>query len=218
MNTIISKEMVCGSRDRQENKMPVPCPKINYQKLLDEVIDRISVYDQKPSLLLHSCCGPCSSYVVTYLKEYFNVTVFFYNPNIYPEEEYLHRLSEQRRLLKELDVELIEKGYDHTEFLECAKGYESEPEGGARCERCFNLRLKKTHDLAVELGFEYFCTTLTVSPHKNAFIINEIGERLSENILWLPSDFKKRDGYKRSIELSKQYNLYRQDYCGCEFA
>lgn len=198
--------------------MNTDVPKINYQKKLDDILVKISSSDHFPSLILHSCCGPCSSYVVTYLKDYFNITVFYYNPNIFPEEEYIHRLSEQKRLLNELGVRLLEAEYDHQVFLDAVKGLESEPEGGKRCEKCFMLRLSETEKKARELGFDYFCTTLTVSPHKNAIIINNTGEALSGDVIWLPSDFKKRDGYKKSIQISKEYNLYRQDYCGCEFA
>lgn len=189
--------------------------------MLDNIIKQIqNDPDSKvPTLLLHSCCGPCSSYVVTYLKDYFNLTVFYYNPNIYPEEEYMHRLSEQKRLLGELGIPLIEPGYDHQEYIAFVQGLESEPEGGARCAKCFELRLLRTFALASEKGFDYFCTTLTVSPHKNAALINRIGQNISDGkTLWLPGDFKKREGYKRSIELSRKYGLYRQDYCGCEFA
>ena len=212
--------------------------KVNYQRLLDEITNKLESEGRAASLLLHSCCGPCSSYVVTYLKQWFDITVLYYNPNIYPEEEYDHRLSEQARLLEELGVPLIAVPYDHQEFLDRVQGLESEPEGGRRCAACFELRLEKALQVAKEGGFSYFATTLTVSPHKNAVVINRIGEELAaaektdnnpmeeaedsrENISfvkWLPSDFKKRDGYKQSIELSKKYNLYRQDYCGCEFA
>ena len=198
----------------------------NYQLELDRIIKKEQTDGRIPTLLLHSCCGPCSSYVVTYLQSYFKVTVLYYNPNIYPEEEYAHRLSEQARLLKELDVPLLTLPYEHGEFLSRIKGLEEEPEGGRRCEECFRLRLEKTFELASEKGFDYFCTTLTVSPHKNASVINRVGMMIcrteaKENevsIMWLPSDFKKREGYKRSIELSKKYDLYRQTYCGCEFA
>ncbi|MBQ9030481.1 MAG: epoxyqueuosine reductase QueH [Parasporobacterium sp.] len=222
--------------------------KQNYQQELDRIIEQNQLTGKVPSLLLHSCCGPCSSYVVTYLKGYFDVTVLYYNPNIYPEEEYDHRLAEQARLLRELGVPLLTVPYDHREFLEKVRGYEQEPEGGARCRLCFELRLKKTWEIAAAEGFDYYCTTLTVSPHKNAMVINEVGEILSfdqevpgaalsgaalhseaaagtaescaagTGAAWLPSDFKKREGYKKSIELSKQYGLYRQVYCGCEFA
>ena len=204
-------------------------PKINFQRKLDQILDEIEQQGSRPSLLLHSCCGPCSSYVVTYLKAFFDLTVFYYNPNIYPEEEYQHRLSEQTRLLRELSVPLLHLPYDHKEFLQYTKGYEKEPEGGARCEKCFELRLQKTCECALKGGFDWFCTTLTVSPHKNAMVINRVGEEIAsgkkgilraqkKTVLWLPSDFKKKEGYKKSIELSRQYGLYRQEYCGCEYA
>ena len=190
---------------------------VNYQLELDKITREIEKREESPSILLHSCCGPCSSYVVTYLMQWFDVTVLYYNPNIFPEEEYDHRLTEQARLLKELGVPLIDIPYDHQEFLDYVRGFEGEPEGGARCERCFELRLRKTLELARDGGFDYFATTLTVSPHKNAMVINRIGKELA-GPLWLPSDFKKRDGYKQSIQLSEKYGLYRQNYCGCEFA
>lgn len=193
--------------------------KINYQRLLDEITNKAESEGRVPTLLLHSCCGPCSSYVVTYLMQWFDITVLYYNPNIYPKEEYDHRLREQERLLKMLHIPLIADRYDHQEFLNSTEGLWNEPEGGGRCRKCFELRLTRTHQLAADGGFEYFATTLTVSPHKNAMVINRVGEQISEGaVKWLPSDFKKRDGYKKSIELSKQYGLYRQDYCGCEFA
>jgi len=198
---------------------------VNYQLELDRIIQKEQAKGRVPTLLLHSCCGPCSSYVVTYLQNYFKVTVLYYNPNIYPEEEYDHRLSEQARLLKALDVPLLTLPYDHGDYLSRVSGLESEPEGGRRCEECFLLRLEKTYELAVQGHFDYFCTTLTVSPHKNAFVINQVGMMIQKTeeekdgaVMWLPSDFKKREGYKRSIELSKQFDLYRQTYCGCEFA
>ena len=200
--------------------------KINYQRKLEEIINGFGE-GTRPSLLLHSCCGPCSSYVLSYLYRWFDITVLYYNPNIYPEEEYEHRLAEQSRLIDAMNhenaggpqTELMVLPYEHGEFLEAAKGFEAEPEGGLRCERCFEFRLKKTAELAVEGGFEYFGTTLTVSPHKNAMLINKIGQEIdSSSVYWLPSDFKKKDGYKQSIELSKKYGLYRQNYCGCEFS
>lgn len=204
--------------------------KINYQKKLDEILQKIGESSEAPRLLLHSCCGPCSSYVLDYLQEYFRITVFYYNPNIYPEAEYEHRLSEQGRLIREAyegRVRLLTVPYDHQEFLTAVRGLESEPEGGARCEECFRLRLRKTAELAAEGGFDYFGTTLTVSPHKNAMILNRVGHESENGIaetgsaehpIWLESDFKKKNGYLRSIEISKTYDLYRQDYCGCEFA
>ena len=195
--------------------------KNNYQLLLDRIIEENAAKGFTPSLLLHSCCGPCSSYCLSYLRKYFKITLLYYNPNIFPYDEYEHRLSEQKRLLSYFDdVSFLDVGYDHDEFLDYVKGYEAEPEGGARCKKCFELRLSKTAEIAAEKGFDYFATTLTISPHKNAFIINTVGEKIAEGIeglLWLPGDFKKREGYKMSIELSKKYDLYRQDYCGCEF-
>ena len=192
--------------------------KNNYQKELDRLIAEL---DHKPTLLLHSCCGPCSSYVLEYLSEYFEITVYYYNPGIYPEEEYIKRLDNQKTLLEATGYAvLLDNGYDHSEYLEAVKGFENAPEGGKRCEICFRQRIFKTAEAAKINGFEYFTTTLTVSPHKNAELINEISseaERLY-GVKHLPSDFKKKEGYKRSVELSKKYGLYRQDYCGCEFS
>ncbi len=170
-------------------------------------------------LLLHSCCAPCSSSVLEYLTPKIDVSVYYYNPCIMPNEEYEHRLSEQRRLCTILNIPLIEGEYDNGEYLSFVHGLENAPEGGARCAKCFYMRLKSTAVRAKECGFDYFCTTLTVSPHKNADVINSIGKRISEEVgvEFLPSDFKKRNGYLRSIELSKQYGLYRQVYCGCRF-
>lgn len=192
-------------------------PKINYQKKLEELIKGLN---GKPSLLLHSCCGPCSTEVIDFLKDYFEITVFYYNPNIEPLEEYLHRKSEQKRFLneyKEAKIHFLDCEYDNNSFKEMAKGLENIPEVGARCNKCFYLRMKKTAIVAKENNFEYFGTTLTVSPYKNSTMINEIGEKISkeENIKYIYGDFKKNDGYKKSIEMSKAYNLYRQDYCGC---
>lgn len=192
-------------------------PKINYQKKLEELIKDLK---GKPSLLLHSCCGPCSTEVIDFLKDYFEITVLYYNPNIEPLEEYLHRKREQKRFLneyKDAKISFLDCEYDNNAFKEMAKGLENIPEGGARCNKCFYLRMKKTALVAKENNFEYFGTTLTVSPHKNSTIINEIGEKISkeENIKYIYGDFKKNDGYKKSIEMSKTYNLYRQDYCGC---
>lgn len=186
--------------------------------------EQIAALDGTPSLLLHSCCGPCSSYVLEVLSQYFNVTVVYYNPNIYPESEYSKRLEEQIKIINNMPfknpVRLMSCSYDENEFLEAAQGFENEREGGSRCEKCFRLRMKKTALLAKENGFDYFTTTLSVSPHKNAPLLNRIGEKLSEEkgIKYLYADFKKKEGYKRSIILSKEYNLYRQDYCGCRFS
>ena len=190
---------------------------MNYQNKLLELINSL---DYRPKLFLHSCCGPCSTTVITMLKEYFDITVFYYNPNIEPREEYEKRKSEQIRLIKELDsefVKFLDCDYANEEFRSVAKGLEEEKEGGARCSVCFKLRLEKTALKAKELGFEYFGTTLTVSPYKNSKVINAIGAMLEDNfgVKYLYSDFKKNDGYKKSIELSKKYALYRQNYCGC---
>ena len=196
--------------------------KQNYQLLTDRETSALG--GRRPRLLLQSCCGPCSSYVLEYLCRFFEVTVLFYNPNIQPREEYEKRLYWQRRLLAELPeasgAEFMECSWDGEAFDRAAKGLESQPEGGRRCAACFALRLEETARRARENGFEYFCTTLTVSPHKDAGRINAIGAALGEKygVKWLPSDFKKREGYKRSIELSRQYGLYRQDYCGCLFS
>ena len=176
--------------------------------------------DKRRKLALHSCCAPCSSYVLEFLSEYFDVTVFFYNPNIHPQSEYEHRLSEQRRLCELSDIPIVECRYDTQSFFDAVRGLEKEPEGGERCKKCFELRLDNTAYLAKAAGFELFTATLTVSPHKNACIINEAGVAAARRhgIEWLPCDFKKRGGYQRSIELSRQYGLYRQDYCGCIFS
>ncbi len=195
-------------------------PKINYQKKLEELIKTIQ---NKPTLLLHSCCGPCSTQVIDYLKDYFAITVLYYNPNIEPQTEYLHRKKEQIRFLKEYKeakIDFLDCEYNNTAFKKIAQGLENISEGGARCNQCFYLRMKKTALVAKENNFDYFGTTLTVSPHKNSTIINEIGEKISKelNIKYIYGDFKKNDGYKKSIDLSQQYNLYRQDYCGCLYA
>ena len=180
--------------------------------------------NEKPKLLLHSCCGPCSTAVITQLVEDYQVTVFFYNPNIGPEDEYLLRLENQKKFLQEYDpkgtIGFIEGDYDSENYYAAVKGLEAEKEGGARCTECFKLRLLRTAELAAKLGFDLFTTTLTVSPHKNAELINAIGEQLAERagVPWLHSNFKKKDGYLRSIRLSKEYGLYRQNYCGCIFS
>lgn len=198
--------------------------KINYQKLLDGIIEKNQSEGKLPSLLLHVCCAPCSSYCLEYLSEYFKITVFYYNPNITVSEEYEHRLSEEQRLIREMSfknpVEIIESTYDPERFFSAVKGLEKEPEGGKRCEACFILRLGESARKAKELGFDFFTTTLTISPLKNAALLNDIGYETGEKygVAWLPSDFKKREGYKRSIELSREYDLYRQSYCGCVFS
>ncbi|MCD8224036.1 MAG: epoxyqueuosine reductase QueH [Clostridiales bacterium] len=196
----------------------------NFQRELDKIIERITDESRVPRLLLHSCCAPCSSYVLEYLSQYFAITVFYYNPNISPTEEFEHRVKEQRRLIETLPVRhlvCLEVGpYEPERFYEMARGLEHEPEGGERCFRCYRLRLEETARLAAAGGYDYFATTLTLSPLKNAAKLNEIGEELSGifSVKYLPSDFKKRDGYKRSIELSREYGLYRQNYCGCVFS
>ena len=199
----------------------------NYQKELEKILSGIEERgDCAPRLLLHSCCAPCSSYCLEYLCTYFDITVFYYNPNISDSEEYRHRVEEQKRLIAAYNAEergypigVIEGDYQPKLFLETARGYEDCPEGGERCFRCFDLRLRETAKRAAG-GYDYFGTTLTISPLKNALKINEIGRALSAEygVLWLPSDFKKKNGYKRSVELSAQYELYRQDYCGCAFS
>lgn len=177
-----------------------------------------------PSLLLHACCAPCSSACLEYLNENFDITVFYYNPNISPKSEFEKRLGEEKRLVSEMplckNVNVIEGEYNYNDFLEAIKGLEGAPEGGERCFKCYRLRLEKTAELAKEQGFDYFCTTLSISPLKNSQRINEIGAEIAEKygVKWLPSDFKKKEGYKRSIELSKQYGLYRQNFCGCVFS
>ena len=198
--------------------------KVNYQKELDRIVAGLDPAKPAPRVLLHSCCGPCSSYVLEYLTQYFSVTVFFYNPNIQPEEEYHKRLACQKDLIAALPakhpITLIECGWDGEAFVEAARGQEGAPEGGSRCSACFDLRLSKTAALAREQGFDYFCTTLTVSPHKDAQRLNQLGYALGEQwgVNWLPGDFKKREGYKRSIQLSAEYDLYRQNYCGCLYS
>ena len=192
--------------------------KTNYQLETDKCI--ASLDGRKPSLLLQSCCGPCSSYVLEYLTQFFDVTVLYYNPNIQPEAEYEKRLYYQREVLKHIPAKLMECSYDGAAFEAIAAGYETAPEGGERCTRCFLLRLTETAKRAAAGGFDFFCTTLTVSPHKDAERINRIGEELGAKygVRWLPSDFKKRNGYLRSIQLAKEFDLYRQDWCGCKYS
>ena len=192
--------------------------KTNYQILTDQAIAALA--GGKPALLLQSCCGPCSSYVLEYLTQYFDVTLLYYNPNIQPEAEYEKRLFYQREVLKHIPAKLMACDYDGAAFEAAVRGAEDEPEGGERCTRCFRLRLEETAKRAAAGGFSWFCSTLTVSPHKDAARINRIGAALGERygVKWLPSDFKKRDGYLRSIRLSEEYGLYRQDWCGCRYA
>lgn len=208
---------ICGSDEEKGNGM-------NYQKELDKLIKKLSEEEHVPKLLLHSCCAPCSSYVLEYLSSYFEITVFYYNPNIFPESEYTKRIWEQQMLIDKLPskypVSFMAGRYDKERFYEMAEGLEHIKEGGERCLKCYELRLRETAEIAEKAGFDYFTTTLSISPLKNAAKLNEIGAKLADEygIAYLASDFKKKNGYKRSIELSKVYGLYRQDYCGCEFS
>ncbi|TCS79758.1 hypothetical protein EDD59_10711 [Muricomes intestini] len=197
---------------------------INYQKELDKVIDSLKAKECVPRLLLHSCCAPCSSYVLEYLSEFFEIVIFYYNPNIYPESEYYMRLAEQQKLIRDMHfkhpVSFLAGDYDRERFYEMVRGMENLKEGGARCFKCYELRLRETAEQAVKSGFDYFTTTLSISPMKNAQKLNSIGLEIAEEygVKYLTSDFKKKNGYKRSTELSKKYGLYRQDYCGCEYS
>jgi len=197
---------------------------INYHLKMEEEISLIMNSDRKPGLLLHACCAPCSSYVIELLHKFFNITVYFYNPNIYPEDEHNRRFSELEHFLKSAGysetVGILYENYSPMDFAACARGFEDESEGGQRCFNCYDLRLSKTAEKAKASGFDYFTTTLTISPHKNAQVINLTGEKLAElyEVKFLYSDFKKKEGYKRSVELSSGFGLYRQDYCGCKFS
>ena len=197
--------------------------KVNYDKLMQEQI-ALAVKSGKNKLLLHACCAPCSSYVLEYLSTYFDITLLFYNPNISPEEEYIFRENELRRLIGEMPlpdgITVISQKYDPQEFLNIAQGLENLAEGGERCKKCYRLRLSRTAEIASKNGFDYFSTTLSISPYKNAEWLNTIGadEGKKCGVSYLFSDFKKKNGYKRSCELSEQYGLYRQNYCGCEFS
>lgn len=196
----------------------------NYQKELEAILKQNEDRSRVPRLFLHSCCAPCSSYVLEYLSQYFEITVFYYNPNIAPEEEYWKRAEEQQRLTRQLParypIHMVTGPYEPERFYELAKGLEQEPEGGMRCKLCYHLRLEEAARLAAEGGYDYFTTTLSISPLKNAEWLNEIGEELERRypVKHLPSDFKKKNGYRRSVELSAEYGLYRQDYCGCVFS
>ena len=197
---------------------------VNYQKELEKLIEQHQKEGKVPRLFLHACCAPCSSYVLEYLSRFFSVTVFFYNPNISPKEEYEKRVAEIRRLISEMEflhpVDLVEGAYRPEDFYAMAKGLEDVPEGGERCFKCYRLRMEAAAKLAQEGGYDYFTTTLSISPLKNAQKLNEIGIRLGEEygVPYLKSDFKKKNGYKRSVELSAQHHLYRQNYCGCVFS
>ena len=196
----------------------------NYQKELDRVLEGLEREAAVPRLLLHSCCAPCSSYVLEYLSRYFEITVLYYNPNIYPPEEFGRRLKEQQKLLADMEfvhpVRLVEGCFEPEVFYQAAKGLEQEPEGGKRCEACYELRLREAAREAAAGGYDWFATTLSISPLKSAQKLMEIGERLGREygVPYLPSDFKKKNGYKRSVELSAQYGLYRQNYCGCVYS
>lgn len=199
--------------------------KINYQKVMEKIIDETCIKEKRvPKLLLHSCCGPCSTYCIQVLSEYFDVTVFYYNPNIYPPEEYRLRADEQNRFISEFPtrnpVKFVEGAYDTDRFYAMVKGLEKVEEGGERCFKCYELRLRESAEYAKNNGFDFFTTTLSISPLKNADKLNEIGQKLSEEygVSYLFSDFKKKEGYKISTQLSAEYGMYRQNYCGCVFS
>lgn len=192
---------------------------IDFEKVIREID-----LENPPSLLLHSCCGPCSTSVLELLSEYFKVTLLYYNPNIYPSDEYYKRLEEQKKVLDKVngrfEIKFLEGRYDPAEYFDAVKGVEQLPEGSQRCFNCYEIRLKEAAQFAKNLNMDYFATTLSVSPYKNAQIINELGEKIANEygVKHLPNDFKKKDGYKKSVELSKSWNIYRQDYCGCPFS
>lgn len=195
--------------------------KINWQNETDKIISTLG--DSKPKLLLHACCAPCSSASLEYLVKYFDIGILFYNPNISTEGEFNKRLNELKRFVSQYpftqNIDIIAPQYDHKEFLDVVKGLENLPEGGDRCKKCFELRLSKAREVAKSLDFDYFATTLTISPLKNTEVLNKIGlENQDQSVLYLPTDLKKKGRYLRSIELSKEYDLYRQDFCGCEFS
>ena len=202
----------------------MPGPSRNYAKELERLIQKLQQEGRVPRLLLHACCAPCSSAVLEYLSQYFAITLLYYNPNIAPLEEYQKREAELRRLVSQMKfihpVELLPCQYDGQAFVQAARGLEGEPEGGKRCEACFRLRLRYAAQEAARLRFDYYTTTLSISPMKNAPLLNQLGEEIGREfgVAHLPSDFKKKDGYKRSVQLSKEYDLYRQDYCGCAFS
>ena len=202
----------------------MPGPSRNYAKELERLIQKLQQEGKVPRLLLHACCAPCSSAVLEYLSQYFAITLLYYNPNIAPLEEYQKREAELRRLVSQMKfnhpVEFLPCQYDGQAFVQAARGLEGEPEGGKRCEACFRLRLRYAAQEAARLRFDYYTTTLSISPMKNAPLLNQLGEEIGREfgVAHLPSDFKKKDGYKRSVQLSKEYDLYRQDYCGCAFS
>ena len=197
--------------------------KVNYKKIFDDEIKRLKESGKKPTLLLHACCAPCSSAVLEKISDIFDITLFFYNPNISPESEFIFRYEELSKLLEIMglnDIKIVCPPYDNEEFETIAKGMEDLPEGSARCYKCYRLRLRKSVEYAKENDFDYVTTTLSISPHKNAQWLNSIGVELGEEcgVKYLCSDFKKEEGYKRSCELSRLYDLYRQDYCGCKYS
>ncbi len=198
--------------------------KKNFQIELEKIISEHNKKEEVPTLFLHSCCAPCSSYVLEYLSQYFSITVFYYNPNIYPDDEYYKRVEEQKNFIGKLpakhEIGFVEGNFDKPRFYEMAKGLEDVPEGGERCFKCYDLRLREAAKYAKEGGFDYFTTTLSISPLKNAEKLNEIGQEiaLEYGVKYLVSDFKKKNGYKRSVEISREYGMYRQDYCGCVFS
>lgn len=198
--------------------------KRNYQIELDSILNNINTENNVPTLLLHSCCGPCSSYILEYLSNYFHITVFYYNPNIYPSDEYWYRVEEQQKIIDatnaKFPIKMITGKYETERFYELTRGLEDMNEGGERCHKCYELRLEEAAKICKDQGFDYFTTTLSISPHKNSQVLNEIGEKVAQkyNIRHLPCDFKKNNGYKRSCEITKELGLYRQDYCGCVFS
>lgn len=198
--------------------------KKNYQTLLEQIIQKHQKEGRVPSLLLHSCCGPCSTYVLEYLSKHFHIHVLYYNPNIYPSEEYYFREDEQKKLIETLEtahpIRFVGARYEPDEYYHAIQGHEKDPEGGDRCALCFTLRLEEAAKAAKEQGFDYFTTTLSISPHKNAQLLNEIGERIADayDVPYLYADFKKKGGFLRSVELTEEHGMYRQDYCGCVFS
>lgn len=208
----------------KDSKQSKPMQKINYQKELEKIIKNNIEKNIVPKLLLHSCCGPCSSYVLEYLSQYFKITVFYYNPNIYPSDEYWYRVDEQKKIIDltkaKYEIDMVCGQYDVDRFYKMVEGLENIPEGGQRCHKCYDMRLREAAIIGKREGFDYFTTTLSISPHKNSQVLNRIGEKIGEEIgiKHLPSDFKKNNGYKRSCQITAEHGLYRQDYCGCEFS
>lgn len=220
-----------GILEESEKLCPTEYLGRNYQKELESILADISgkvcpdgSCEEVPSLLLHSCCAPCSSYVISYLSEYFNITVFYFNPNITDRSEYLRRVREQKKFIESYEtknpVDFIEGDYNPELFLQMSKGLEHVPEGSIRCAKCYRMRIEESARMAKEINADYFTTTLTISPQKFSPLLNSIGDTIGKayGVKYLVSDFKKKDGYKKSVEFSKQYNLYRQDYCGCEYS